>query len=472
MNASPQSVPRYYDSLDFPSLWKEFPPAPEFQDGVARMPAAELRALQERRFLAQVQRAWRIPFYQRHWGQAGLRPEHVRGLADLAAIPPFSVHDLRDALARNPPWGDFMGIDPDHDAPMPLVMQTSGGTTGLPRPMLYSPRDREVMNILTGRRLYMQGVRPYDLVQVMLSLGLSNGGFLAREGIWKYTGAVPVMTGTGAQTPTRRQIEIMQAWKTTQLVAFPAYLRHIGQLLRDEMKIDPRSLGIKGLIVHLGVDDRQELEALWGAPVYDTYGTNECGSLAADCGERSGMHIFEDAFVLEIADADTLAPVADGERGVVLQTTLFKHFAPLIRFNSNDISAMVPGMCRCGSTHRRLASIFGRADNMVKLRGTNIFPEAIGALVAEHPHANGEYLCVVEQEPATGRDDMTVTVEAERPERDGPGLKTDLAARFKEALGVKLAVDVVPVGALDPMTGLSTASKVRRLIDNRPKETK
>lgn len=472
MTATQPPIPRYYDALDFPALWAEFPPAPEFQESVARMPVADLHALQESRFLKQMERAWQIPFYQRHWGQAGLKPGHVKGLADLASIPPFSVHDLRDALARNPPWGDFMGIDPAHDAPIPLVLQTSGGTTGLPRPMLYSPRDREVMNIITGRRLHMQGVRPYDLVQVMLSLGLSNGGFLAREGIWKYTGAVPVMTGTGAQTPTRRQIEIMQAWKTTQLAAFPAYLRHIGHVLRDEMKIDPRSLGIKGLIVHLGMDDRAELEALWGAPVYDTYGTNECGSLAADCAERSGMHIFEDAFVLEIADPDTLAPVADGERGVVLQTTLFKHFAPLVRFNSNDISSMVPGTCACGSTHRRLACIYGRADNMVKLRGTNVFPEAIGALVGEHPRANGEYLCVVEQDPATGRDEMTVRVEAERPAADGPALTAELASRFKEALGVKLIVEVVAAGMLDPLTGLSSASKVRRLIDNRPKETK
>ncbi|GAA0497969.1 MULTISPECIES: phenylacetate--CoA ligase family protein [Pigmentiphaga] len=469
MNAPAPTVPRYYESLDFPELWKEFPTASEYQDGVARMPAAELRALQERRFLAQVQRAWQIPFYQRHWSQAGLKPQHIRSLSDLAAIPPFSVHDLRDALARNPPWGDFMGIDPDRDPPMPLVMQTSGGTTGLPRPMLYSPRDREVMNILTGRRLHMQGVRPYDLVQVMLSLGLSNGGFLAREGIWKYTGAVPVMTGTGAVTPTRRQIEIMQTWKTTQLVAFPAYLRHIGLLLRDELHIDPRSLGIKGLIVHLGVDDREELEALWGAPVYDTYGTNECGSLAADCSERTGMHIFEDAFVLEIADPDTLRPVADGERGVILQTTLFKHFAPLIRFNSNDISSIVPGHCPCGGTHRRLSCIFGRADNMVKLRGTNVFPEAIGALVAEHPSSNGEYLCIVDQD-ATGRDHMTVLVETDLGGRERETMAAQLADRFKEALGVKLAVTTVAPGELDARTGLSSASKVRRLIDNRPKD--
>src|SRR5690606_20869401 len=116
-------------------------------------------------------------------------------------------------------------------------------------------------------------------------------------------------------------------------------------------------------------------------------------------------------------DPDTLTPVAEGERGVILQTTLFKHLAPLIRFNSNDISSLVPGVCPCGSTHRRLSCMFGRADNMVKLRGTNIFPEAIGALVAEDSRANGEYLCVVERDPASGRDEMTVRVEAKQLEK-------------------------------------------------------
>jgi phenylacetate-CoA ligase len=155
---------------------------------------------------------------------------------------------------------------------MPLIVQTSGGTTGLPRPMIFTPRDREVMNIITGRRLFMQGVRPYDLVQVALSMGLTNGGVLAREGIWKYTGAIPVMTGSGAQTPTRRQIELMRAWKVKHLIGFPAYLKHMGLVARDELGIEPRSLGIKSLIVHLGVDDRGALEELWSADVYDTYG--------------------------------------------------------------------------------------------------------------------------------------------------------------------------------------------------------
>jgi phenylacetate-CoA ligase len=325
-----------------------------------------------------------------------------------------------------------------------------------------------VINIITGRRLHMQGVRPFDLVQVVLGLGLTNGGFAAREGIWKYTGAVPVMTGTGAQTPTKRQIEIMKAWKTNFLVGFPAYLRHMGLVARDEMKIDPRELHLKGLIVHLGVDDRSSLEELWGAPVLDTYGTNECGSLASECMHKTGMHVFEDAFILEVNDPDTGAPKATGERGVVFLTTLFKYAAPMVRFNTNDISAFVrAGPCPCGSTHHRISKIYGRNDNMVKLRGVNIFPEAIGALVTENADANGEYVCVVEKAETTGREEMSVLVEVAHGAVSKLELEKALAARLKEALGVKLAVHAVDRGELDAMTGLSRTTKIRRLIDKR-----
>ncbi len=460
-------IPRYWDSLDFPRLWEEFPPAPEYFDTTYKLSTDELRSLQEKRFLQQMARGWEIPFYQRHWAKAGMAAGDIRSLNDLASVPPFSVHDLRESIAKNPPWGDLMGIDPLSDRPMPMVLQTSGGTTGLPRAMIYSPRDREVMNIITGRRLFMQGVRPFDLIQVVLSTGLTNGGFLAREGIWKYTGAVPIMTGSGAQTPTRRQLEIMMAWKTNFVVGFSAYLRNLALVARDELKVDPRSFGLKGLVAHLGVEERAALEELWGAPVYDTYGTNEFGSIAADCEHRSGMHVFEDALLVEILDADTRAPVNKADRGVMHVTSLFKYAAPMIRFNTNDISSWVRGgPCACGGTHRRISKIFGRADNMVKLRGTNIFPEAVGALVEQHPAANGEYVCIVEGD-ATGRDDMTVMIELGSQPNSPQLVEQELASRFKEALGVKLIVKAVPAGALDEMTGLSKSSKIRRLIDKR-----
>ena len=151
---------------------------------------------------------------------------------------------------------------------MPLVLQTSGGTTGLPRPMLYAPQDREVMAILGARRFAMQGVLPGDIVLVTYSLGLTNGGLGIREILWKYTGAVPVMTGSGATTPTRRQIEICKAWGINVMLAFPSYLRHMALVARDEMGIDPR----EPRHPHARLASRRSriarrIEELWGAPL-------------------------------------------------------------------------------------------------------------------------------------------------------------------------------------------------------------
>jgi phenylacetate-CoA ligase len=187
-----------------------------------------------------MKRGWEIPFFQRHWGSAGMQPGDVRGLDDLPTIPSYTVEHIRRSIEAHPPFGDFMGVAPGGPDPMPLVLQTSGGTTGLPRPMLYAPADREVMAILAARRYAMQGMLPGDMVLVAFSLGLTNGGLGNREILWKYMGAVPVMTGSGATTPTRRQIEICKAWGINAVLAFPSYLRHMALVARDEMGIDVR----------------------------------------------------------------------------------------------------------------------------------------------------------------------------------------------------------------------------------------
>ena len=459
-------IPRYYSSLDFEALWREYPPAPDYFETTDKLSRDALRQMQNERFIRQLTRAWQVPFYQRHWGAHGMNPGDIRSLDDLQKIPPFSVHDLRESSNPNQPWMDYIGIDPETDEPMPLILQTSGGTTGLPRPMIFTPRDREVMNIITGRRLYMQGVRPFDLVQVALSMGLTNGGVLAREGIWKYTGAVPVMTGSGAQTPTKRQIELLQAWKAKFLIGFPAYLRHMGLLARDELGIDPHTLGVKGLIVHLGVEDRASLQSLWGADVFDTYGCNECGTMAAECQHQTGMHVFEDAFVLEVNDPETFLPKAPGEKGVVFITTLFKHAAPMIRYNMNDVTSLAAGDCPCGSSHPRITAIYGRSDNMVKLRGVNVFPEAIGAIVSHDTRTTGEYVCLLDSDEQ-GREELTVQVEMLRSDDSKQQIEANLMGRLKEALGVKIVVQAVERGGLDQFTGLTQTSKIKRLIDRR-----
>jgi len=464
---SREQPPYYWQSLDFPQLMEEYPPPPAFFNTVYRMPRTQLRALQEQRFKTQIARAWEVPFYQRRWSAAGLAPGDIRGIADLTKIPPYTVNDIRDSIERNPPFGDFMGVAPQDGRRMPLVIQTSGGTTGLPRPMLYAPRDREIMAILGARRLTMHGVRPGDLVQVTRALGLPNGGFHVREALWKYVGAVPVMTGTGNVTPTRRQIEIARAWGVNVLVGFPAYLRHMAIVARDEMGIDPTSLGIRALDSNLGTENRKTVEDLWGCPCHDFYGAHESGMVAADCAYRDGMHIQEDAFIVEILDPLTGKGVPEGEKGNVCVTTLFKYSAPLIRYNINDVSLIMPGTCACGSTLARLEKIFGRSDNMVKLRGVNVFPEAIGSLVAEEARSTGEFFCVVDRVGEAGHDEMTVMVELADPSVDRQTLQPELERRLHDALAVKVLVQLVGRGELDQYTGVTQVTKPRRLLDKR-----
>jgi len=467
MAAYEGDIPWLFRALDYEALAREFPPPPNYFREVFRVSRDEIRARQETRFLQTVARGWEIPFFQRHWGNAGIEPGDIRGLDDLTKLPPYTVKELRESIERAPPFGDFMGVSPADGARMPLVLQTSGGTTGLPRPMLYAPRDRETMAILGGRRFALHGVRPGDRILMTYSLGLGNGGMAPREAVWRYTGAVPIMTGSGASTPTRRQIEIAKAWGANVILGFPSYLRHLAIVAKEEMGIDPHSLGIRTLGSHLGQEDRQRIEELWNAPCHDAYGTHESGMMAAECGERAGMHIQEDAVILEIADTETGRVLPEGEKGAVYITTLYRWGAPQIRFNINDVSRIIPEPCACGGTLKRLDRIFGRNDTMVKLRGVNVFPEAVGAVVVADSRTNGEYVCIVERTGAEDREEMTVQIEVRDASVDRPAFQRDFEQRFKEVLGVRVVVQAVDRGATDRLTGTSTSSKIKRLIDRR-----
>lgn len=462
------TIPYYPYALDFEQLLEDYPPAPLADERVYRLSRDELHARKQERFRKEMQRAWEIPFYQRHWKNAGLEPGDINGLEDLHKIPVCSVYDFRDSIAAHPPFGDFMGITPEDGARMPISLQSSGGTTGFPRAMLYAPQDREVMAILRARTLHMHGVRPGDVVQVMLAVGLPNGGNGLQEAVWKYTGAVPMITGGGSVTPTRRQIEIARAWKTTVLVGFPAYVRHVGLVAREEMGIDPKSLSVRLIDSYLGTDDRTAIEELWGVPAYDCYGGHEAGNMASECEHKNGMHIYEDAYEVEICDTETNRALPDGERGNIVVTTFFKYSAPLIRYNYNDVSAIMPSECACGIRLRRLEKLFGRSDNMVKVRGINVFPEAVAGILGNDPHLTGEYICVVDRD-AAGADEMTVLLECAALDNATQPIRETLTQRLREGLGLRVGVELAPRGSLDEITGLHSNAKVKRVLDKRKK---
>lgn len=466
MDSARDPVNFHWQALDFAAVAGEYPPAPAFYDSVARLSRDTIHQLQEQRFLAVVAKAWNVPFYARLWGAAGLKRGDIRALEDLPHLPVFTISDLRDSIERKPPFGDYMAISMDDARSAPYVLVTSGGTTGVPRPMLYAPREREIMTILRARALHMHGVRAGDPVQVTMALGLSNGGMGTREALHRYNGAIAVSTGSGNSTPSRRQIEIARSLGVNVLLGFPAYLRHLGQVARNDLGIDPRALRIKVLSSHLGTEDRAPLEAMWGCACLDSYGCHEVGMIASECRHGDGMHLFEDAVIAEIIDGGSGRPVPDGTPGSVVLTSLYRFDVPFIRYNVNDISALRAGTCACGSTLRRIDRILGRGDTMVKLRGVNVFPEAVGAVVGADTRSNGEFFCIVERVGAEGRDEMTVQVEL-LPATDAFTTCQSIEQRLKEVIGIKVAVRAAVPGELASATGITQTSKPRRLLDKR-----
>ena len=235
---------------------------------------------------------------------------------------------------------------------------------------------------------------------------------------------------------------------------------------RDEMGIDVRDFKVLCSPAYRA-EDRKTIEQLWGAPCYDSYGTHENAPSRPSELQRH-MHINDDAFVIEIVDPETGKVQPDGERGTTYITTLFRHSAPQIRFNINDISSYMTGSdCPCGCTFRRLTKIYGRNDNMVKVRGVNVFTEAIGVAVAEDGRTNGEFFCVIERFGESGREELTVMAEVPELAAHGAAVKEDLERRIKEVIGLRTVVAPVGVRELDPHTGLSQTSKIKRLLDKR-----
>jgi phenylacetate-CoA ligase len=273
------------------------------------------------------------------------------------------------------------------------------------------------------------------------------------------------MSGSGATTPTRRQVELIKAWKINVILGFPAYLRHMALVARDEMGIDVRTLGVRLIGTHLGREDRRQIEQLWDAPCFDMYGTHESGMMGAECQHQSGLHVQEDAFILEVADPDTGRILPDGEKGTLYITTLYKWGAPQIRFNVNDISAYATDPCACGSTMRRLQCIYGRADNMVKLRGVNVWPEAVGAIACAVPGSTPDYF--VRALRQDGRDELVASIASDAEPTRWPGIRSGIESRLKEELGVRIRVELVLPGALDAWTGFGSTPKLKRFRDDR-----
>lgn len=453
------TFPTYFEAFDARQMLQDYPVGDAFTARYTAMSRDELQALQNERFLKLMKRGWEIPFYQRLWGAKGLEAGDIRGLEDIVKLPVYDKSDLMASIADHPPYGDFGGLGgPDR---APTIFHTTSGTTGRPQALLFGPKGREITNLLVGRMYRWQGVSPSDVVQSVYGHGMINGGHYIREAVTHFTNSIFLSAGTGIETRSINQVGLMADFSVSVLVGFIDYIRKLAEVAEAEGLLD--KINIKMICGHLGTEDRAGVEKAWGgAKAYDWYGVGDTGSIAGEGPERDGLYVWEDAQYLELLDVDTGAAVGSGETGDMVVTCLFKDdIAPCIRFNTHDITHELTGANQTGMVFKRIAGFKGRSDNMVKLRGINVFPHAIGALIENRADLTGEYVCHLSRD-AAGRDDMRVTLES----RGGTD-EAQLAALLRQGLGVEVSVSLVGVGETAAATQIDVRQKPIRLIDER-----
>jgi phenylacetate-CoA ligase len=467
------AIPYYWKSVDWDALMRDYPPPPHFATGVGQFSADALQALQEKRFLARVAEAWQVPFYRQRWREAGLDPGDVASLDDIERIPTFTSADLKEAIAAAPPFGNHHPFGRADFGRMPIKIQTSGGTTGLPRVTLFDPVAWEVQGIQAARAFYAQGARPGDIVQVPYTNSLANAAWCATTGLFHWLGCVPVNSGSGAVTPSERQLEYALAWGVNGWFIRGEYAARLAEVAAAN-KIDLRRLPTKFLHSYLGTDLegllRKRLEEAWGAPVYDNWGTHEIGLVAFECAIQDRKHISEDTVFIETVDVEGGAKLPSGAKGSMVVTSLHRGVPPIIRYDLRDVMVLSEREeCACGLCTRKLGTFLGRADEMVKLRGTNVFPMACQTAVQRDPRTTGDYICVAFYigEGLSRREEMTVRVERRSSDVGAGTLAEDLRRALHRDLGVRVDVEIVEPGSLAVHTRMGGEGKVRRLLDLR-----
>ncbi|MFN4020781.1 MAG: phenylacetate--CoA ligase family protein [Erythrobacter sp.] len=452
------TYPTYFESFDHRQILADYPIGEAFTARYRAMSRDELIAIQDAQFRKLMQRGWQVPFYQRLWGAQGIEPGDIRGLEDITKLPVYDKSDLMASIADHPPFGDFAGLGaPETRAP--TIFHTTSGTTGKPQTLIFGPKGREVGNLLVGRMYRWMGLAPTDVVHSVYGHGMINGGHYIREAVTHFTNSVFLSAGTGIETRSVNQVRLMADFGVTAIVGFVDYIRKLAETAEAEGLFD--RIAIRMIIGHLGTEDRAATEAAWhGAKAYDWYGVGDTGSIAGEGPERDGMYVWEDAQYLELLDIDSGAPVARGETGDMVVTCLYKDdIAPCIRFNTHDITHELDG--RGEIVFKRIAGFKGRSDNMVKLRGINVFPHAIGAIIENRPDLTGEYVCHLVRD-ASRKDHMIVTLETR-----GGSDAADLAGLLRRGLGVEVEVRLVAPGETASATEIDTRQKPLRLIDQR-----
>ena len=418
----------------------------------------EIEKYQLERLHKTLEHCMNSPFYKERFDSIGLKPSDIKTLDDIRKIPFTTKQDLRDTY----PFG-IASVPLDQCA----RLHSSSGTTGNPTVILHTKKDLEEWANAVARCLWMVGCRPDDVFQNSSGYGMFTGGLGFQYGAEKL-GMLTVPAGAGN---TLRQIKFFTDFGTTVVHAIPSYASRIFEVMQEK-GIDPRKdTKLRTLVIGAephSEDTRKRIEEMLGVKAYNSFGMSEmCGpGVAFECPEQNGMHIWEDYYIVEIVNPDTLEPVPDGEVGELVLTTLKREAMPLLRYRTRDLTRILPGDCPCGRHHKRLDRMKGRSDDMIILKGVNIFPIQIETILMQFKELASDYLITLETKE--NNDAMTVEVEvADNLSFDDFGrlqnLEREITRQLRDEILITPRVRLVPKGSLPKSEGKAVRVKDLRI---------
>lgn len=414
-----------------------------------------LEELQLKRLNQTVQRAYKnIPFYRDTFSKLNIKPKDITSLKDIQKLPFTTREDLRE----NYPFG-LLAVEREQV----VRLHTSSGTTGKPKAIFFTKKDIDQAAELIARCLTMTGIKKDDVLQNMMTYGLFTGALIMHYGAEK-VGVLVIPAGPGH---TKRQIALMQDFKTTTLHLTPSYALYLADVMNNQGLNPKRDFFLRR--AYLGAEPyseetRKKIEKFFHIDVYNSYGLSEMNGpgVAFECAEKNGMHLWEDNFIMEIINPETGEELPEGEKGELVLTTLCREAMPILRYRTRDITMVIPGKCKCGRTHRRISRIIGRTDDMFIVRGVNIFPQQIEQVLMGVKGVAQNYQIILES-----YDQMTVRVEISRDLFDGRiehlmSLQSEITEKLRSEILVKPKVELLEPGTLPVSEGKAT-----RVIDKR-----
>ena len=400
----------------------------------------------------------KVPFYKKKFKELKITPSDIKTLDDIRKLPLTTKNDLRE----NAPFG-MMATSLDNC----IELHASSGTTGVPVTVGYTPEDIEVWSEVMARCLSMSGLTRKDVFQNPIPYGTFTGAFGFHYGAQK-VGAMVVPSGMGQ---SERQLKLMDYYNTTFISGVASYAMRLSQVAQ-ELSVDLHKLKVRNGLFGAEMFTpglKKRIMDAWNMDVHDIYGLTEmCGpGVSTDCDQHDGLHLWEDHFLLEILDPVTLEPVGPEEEGEMVITTLTKEGMPLLRYRTRDIAKIYDQeVCECGRTHVKHTTIKGRSDDMIIIRGTNMYPGQIESVLMKHSDVGGNWRMVLSTDE-NDMDQLTVEVETKNPmsQVDSTNLENVLKNEIKSVIVFTPRVTVLPPNGI-PQEGI----KAKRVIDNRKKD--